>query len=150
MYYPDLQSYSYSLPFSVHSVLTVGWLDGAHPFTLGRVGTHLVEKLKTMAIEQPAQQTRGFSSCEICGLEHVLVEHRGVERRLGSAELWIPDAVVPGSAFAAPDMVIHYIVDHGYLPPEVFLKSLRIVDSTQWNGAVESERIIESSFHAAR
>lgn len=150
MYYPDLQSYCYSLPFSLQSVLAVGWLDGAHAFTLGHVEMHLVEKLKTMAIEQPAQQARGFSSCEVCGLEQVLIEHRGVERRLGSAELWIPDAVVQGSAFAAPDMVIHYIVDHGYLPPEVFLRSLRIVDCTQWNGAVESERIIDSSFHAGR
>ncbi len=150
MYYSDLQSYCYSLPFQLHNVLAVGWLDRAHAFACGRIEARLVEKLKTMAIEQPAQQARGFSSCEICGLEHVAIEHRGVERRLGSAEIWIPDALVAGRAFAAPDMIIHYVVDHGYQPPEVFLKSLEAVDCTQWNGAVESERIIEGAFATSR
>jgi hypothetical protein len=38
---------------------------------------------------------------------------------LGSAELWVPAS--DGSIFAAPNMIVHYVEMHGYLPPPAFV-----------------------------
>ena len=66
---------------------------------------------------------------------------------LGSAEVW-----VPGSgevcAYAAPDLVIHYISVHRYLPPDVFLQAVMRADAGAWDGCREADRIVMEAFSA--
>ncbi len=41
---------------------------------------------------------------------------------LGSAEIWV--IANDGKIFACPDLILHYIVDHNYLPPEEFIEAV--------------------------
>jgi len=41
---------------------------------------------------------------------------------LGSAEVRVQG--VDGTVFLAPDLVFHYVTEHGYLPPPSFLEAL--------------------------
>ncbi len=42
---------------------------------------------------------------------------------VGGAEIRVTGSA--GVTFAAPDMIIHYVTDHGYRPPDEFLDDLR-------------------------
>ncbi|WP_249375347.1 hypothetical protein [Streptomyces sp. I05A-00742] len=41
---------------------------------------------------------------------------------LGTAELRVVSA--DGTWFIAPDLVLHYVTDHGYLPPDDFVEAV--------------------------
>jgi hypothetical protein len=46
---------------------------------------------------------------------------RWAEQREGNGEIWVPgDDVI----YAAPVLIVHYIEEHGYLPPPQFLKAV--------------------------
>ena len=108
----------------------VGWLDPSVPFPTGTVSPHLLERLETVAAHH-VLQTRGFHPCPFC-TDHrstrippatEYIDTSGETRLLGSAEM----RVIPkdgGPIFAAPNLVLHYIAVHTYLPPKPFLDAL--------------------------
>ena len=51
----------------------------------------------------------------------------------GNGEVRIPGA--PGLAYAAPSLIIHYITEHGYQPPEAFIDAVLAVDLDEWSAA---------------
>jgi hypothetical protein len=53
---------------------------------------------------------RGSHSCELCG------------RSRGTHNLFVPGA---GFVYVAPEMIVHYVDAHSYMPPESFLQALR-------------------------
>jgi len=53
-----------------------------------------------------------------------------MECLLGSAELWIPGTE---TLFAAPDLIVHYVREHRYLPPEAFRQASEHVELATWN-----------------
>ena len=63
----------------------------------------------------------GWHACEFCSLPTA----RGLQfsryARLGSGNLWIPTA---SAVYEAPAMILHYIADHGYAPPEEFIAAV--------------------------
>jgi len=59
---------------------------------------------------------------------------------LGGAEIWIPDS--SQGYFAAPDLIIHYIEEHQYLPPREFLSALAIVDPAELGSGWEVGRYL--------
>jgi len=120
-----------SLPGVVH----VGWLDSAHPFTQGTVDGHLIQKLRLLAAE-PVELCRGFHICELCAEpdlpketlppHHVVLDinspyGKWLSLHQGNGEIRVPCA---GVIFAAPVLIVHYIEEHGYLPPAQFLKAV--------------------------
>jgi len=127
-YFADLTPYSFLR--RCPPALNVGWLSKGHPYPKGVVAPRLIEKLRELAIKMHVNKTRGFHQCEFCGTIRRLIrnqlgiplEWRGHNRNLGSAEIWV--ASKDGVMYAAPDMVIHYIEAHEYLPPAVFLEAL--------------------------
>jgi hypothetical protein len=147
MYLADLGNYTQShMSFELSNVLAVGWLDQAHAFPTGEVDPALLATLKLLATTQWAMQMRGFCNCKLCGSERVPLEVRGIRRRLGSAEIWVPHKGDTSRVFAAPDLIVHYIEAHAYLPPEAFLEALASVDPAQWNGELEAERIVDAAY----
>ncbi len=132
-YFPDLSPYAYgrrSHPNTVH----VGWLDAVHPFRKGQVATHLVDKMKSLAAS-PTELYRGFHVCELCleppGLERV-VSSTGVldarcswcewaAKRQGNGEIRVSSGEI---TFAAPVLIVHYVEEHGYLPPPQSLQAI--------------------------
>jgi hypothetical protein len=133
MYFSDLSSYSYMLPWPLDSVLNVGWLDEKHPYQTGRVDSVVVDKLRWLAREHAVRRTRGLHQCPFCAYKG---HEPNVNRPLGMAEVWVPRA---GGFFAAPELVIHYIQAHGYCPPDAFLNAVRSVEIDGFSHDLESE-----------
>jgi hypothetical protein len=64
------------------------------------------------------RQTRGFHLCPWCSMR-LLRAVPACPR--GSAEIRV---VGDGVAYAAPELVAHYVEAHGYLPPDPFVRAV--------------------------
>lgn len=133
MYYKDLTPYEYFMPRAMPNIQNVGWLDKNHPFEKGEVSKEIIEKLSKIilaegAFESRVNQIRGIRPCDLCGSEKFQMSF------VGKGEIWIP-SIEQGKFFAAPATIIHYITDHFYRPPEIFLDSvLRLDLEESFNG----------------
>jgi hypothetical protein len=134
-YFPDLAPHSYGE--GIHpDVVHVGWLDGVHPFPKGPIDRRLVEKLKVLAAK-PVELYRGSHICELCpepaDVVKTFIPDRGklidpscsrmqwAEQRCSNGEIRVSSGAV---IFAAPALDVHYIEEHGYLPPAEFLEAV--------------------------
>ncbi|WP_446447189.1 DUF7919 family protein [Streptomyces hydrogenans] len=103
----------------------IGWLSLVNPFfRRGRVSAEALSALKSLA-EVGFCQSRGYHACPFCfprRLESIRTSGAG-EIVLGSAEIHV-SAIHGEGTFVAPDLIIHYIERHSYLPPKSFLESL--------------------------
>ncbi|MGW3958083.1 DUF7919 family protein [Streptomyces sp. NPDC004752] len=120
-YYPDLSPYSYDQ--SSRDMVNVGWLSTQHPYPKGIVDERVVTALKVLSIAYE-NQMRGIHSCEFCDGDRTFVfdgPTGETEAWLGSAEIRVEG--VDGTCYAAPNLVIHYITEHHYCPPEEFCQA---------------------------
>ena len=73
----------------------------------------------------------GWHDCSLCGRKPtdgpLMRPIAGEPTMIGAANLFVPASDV---LYVAPSLVIHYVEDHGYLPPEEFLVALRAVEPT--------------------
>jgi hypothetical protein len=124
-YFEDLTLYSYCQSrdgvrgFEVN----VGWLGASHPFPTAVPSDDLLESLWSFSGIRICQ-TRGIHPCEFCHNKFAMVQqYKSEYQTLGSAEI---RAFSPsGLAYAAPNLVYHYVAAHRYAPPEEFVKALR-------------------------
>jgi len=129
--YADLSEYEYAQPEP--GVLNVGWLGRESTYSTATPSPELLRALVRGA-RSLHHIFRGLHSCEICGKETdrtgVLVDASGavrywdpsIEERpawLGTGE--IRAAGEGGVVFAAPSLVVHYVLDHHYAPPLEFV-----------------------------
>jgi hypothetical protein len=123
MYYQDLTPYQYISVEKDPPTLNIGWLDNTHPYPQGQASAPFVARL-WLFCQSPVNQTRGYHACQFCAEPSfgVRFQHGDEECWLGSAEIRVFS--LEGTAYAAPDMVYHYVVDHHYLPPEEFVRSV--------------------------
>jgi hypothetical protein len=121
-YYPDQSEYEYRS--SNRSGRNVGWLGRDFPFTTGEVPPRFLLKLAELCFTHRANQTRGLHTCEFCppGDSQPAVRWRSQAMCLGSAEVHVPAS--DGTVYKAPDLVYHYVAEHGYLPPEEFVRAV--------------------------
>ncbi|MEU4474668.1 hypothetical protein [Micromonospora sp. NPDC023888] len=134
-YFADLTPYTYlerhdedeqgpsDLP-----LLNVGWLDASHPFPTGTPPHGLLPALTKLSTVR-VRQTRGHHYCEICvrdmGEDAREAIRRGVIAR-ESAEFQVQgDDVV----YAAPQLLLHYVAAHEYLPPAEFCAAALVATS---------------------
>ncbi|GAA3305101.1 DUF7919 family protein [Streptomyces cinereospinus] len=120
-YYPDLTRYSYDV--SDHTMLNVGWLARGRPFRTGIVNERVVEALAILSAAYD-NHMRGVHFCEFCTSARPVVlggPALDTEVWLGSAEIRVRGT--DGTAYAAPNLVIHYIAQHRYCPPEQFCRA---------------------------
>lgn len=123
-YFPDLSPYAYG--HHAHpGVVHVGWLDNAHHFNHGTVETRLIGRMMLLAAK-PVEPYFGSHVCELCLEPPDLDQDQVVwlewaNQRSGNGEIRVSHG---GITFAAPVLIVHYIEEHGYLPPSVFLKAV--------------------------
>ncbi|MCH0561409.1 hypothetical protein [Streptomyces sp. MUM 16J] len=120
-YYPDMSPYSYDE--TCRDMLNVGWLASNHGYTKGLVDDRVVEALKILGIAYE-NQMRGIHHCEFCdaGRPFYLAGPDGETKvLLGSAEIRAVGG--DGICYAAPNLILHYIVEHQYCPPEEFCQA---------------------------
>jgi hypothetical protein len=97
-------------------VRAIGWLHPDHPYTKGEVSVAFLARLKefTARSGQSAEAlyfgaSGGIRTCEFCGMAH------------GAANFGVPcDELL----FVVPEMVVHYIEQHGYRPPAEFVAAV--------------------------
>lgn len=116
--YDDLTEYRYSE--SDRPMLNVGWLGADREFRTGPPDAELVRSLLQLA-ERQENIMRGVHHCEFCDEESPIRLKAPVERgwvSLGMGELHVRGS--EGVIYAAPSLVVHYVIAHGYQPPASF------------------------------
>ena len=128
-YFADGSPYSFLETNEPGPLVNVGWLSAEHPYASGAIPEELAVKLAGLC-RNGVQRTRGFHRCEFCAKPDGLSWTPPISARddegefiVGAAEIRVSDAA--GVTFAGPDMIIHYVTDHGYRPPDEFLDALR-------------------------
>jgi hypothetical protein len=123
VYFPDLSSYQYIKQELGPILLNVGWLDKTHEYKSGEVSDIFIERL-WLFCQSSTHHTLGFHVCSLCIKPAFgLCVHRGDEDLwLGSAEIRVFGS--NGVAYAAPNLIYHYVVDHHYYPPEEFINAV--------------------------
>lgn len=112
-YFADLTPHTYVQAPSRWEVLNVGWLDGSHEFPRGETSVAFRSKLLELC-QNPIFLHRGFHDCEVCCDRSEETRGNGQIRVLGSE----------GQCFAAPTLIGHYVVAHGYRPPAAFVEAV--------------------------
>jgi hypothetical protein len=101
--------------------VAVGWLARGHAFTRGEVDSALVDKLvELLANAWKPWSESGVHACDLCG-DAVWDDNEGSGGAFGSENLFVPD---DQSIFIAPELITHYIQEHGYAPPGEFQRAV--------------------------
>jgi hypothetical protein len=145
VYFQDLSMYRYHLPFPLQDVRCVGWLDSEHPYERGLPPVDLAEKLEEIiqhrsdVFDVHVNVVRGIHPCNFCGKDIKLIASRR-ERLLGMSEIWVPDN---SGWLASPSLIVHYITDHGYLPPPAFVHAVTVLSTRdQFLGQEVYDRLV--------
>jgi len=110
LFYEDLSPYRYiAVPTGLPGVFNIGWLSSQQPISRGDVTPAARLKLAHLS-DPPVLPTYGTHICDFCW------------KFRGNGEIWIPGD--DGRVYASPLMLLHYIEQHNYLPPAVFLEAL--------------------------
>lgn len=128
-YFPDGSPYSFLETQEEGRLVNIGWLSTGHSYSTGTVPEDLV-RLLALLCRNGVQRTRGLHRCEFCVRPEVALrtpptsscDEEG-EFIVGGAEIRLP--CQSGVTFAGPDMIIHYVTEHSYRPPNEFLDALR-------------------------
>lgn len=107
-WYDDLSPCGYFGPEYAAFLRAVGWLENGHPFATGRVNAEVYERLVEMC-KNPWQPGffMGPHHCDLC-------LYKG---QAGTRNVFIPTGE---TVFVCPELVTHYMNEHGYRPPEEF------------------------------
>jgi len=103
---------------------SVGYLDQGRQYPQGEVSEAALDRLVKLAVHTPVQWF-GYHSCDldlcIAGGPQPKILYRGtaVPDRC-STDLIVPDE---DFLYAAPALIIHYIMRHRYQPPACFLEA---------------------------
>jgi hypothetical protein len=129
-YFADLSDYIYwGAEPQISGAKNVGWLSADHSFPRAEPLSSDLDVIWEYC-KVRVYQTRGLHDCPFCEewFEKNLfrIRHRGEMMNQGDAEILIVSE--EHGAFAAPNLIFHYMRDHQYLPPEPFLLALRSVD----------------------
>jgi hypothetical protein len=123
MYCSDLSPYQSLVEAGDPLSLNVGWLDGAHDYVRGDVPNSFLDLLLAYCTI-PVHPMRGYHRCELCTepVYRFRVPLTNGDLYLGSAEIRVFNN--KGVAYAAPNLIYHYVADHRYCPPEEFIKAV--------------------------
>ena len=153
MLYPDLSPYEYSALNSPAELLNVGWLDSGNPFPSGVVPAKFVDQLVWLTVNFTTNLYRGWHDCAFCDCHNLSPLDQdwigeGLTKREGRVSLgphrhFGPHFLIAGEmahlighgsvfvmslcanrCFVAPDLLIHYVDEHDYLPPEEFIEAV--------------------------
>jgi hypothetical protein len=106
-------------------LIAVGWLDAGVPYQRGDVPREFVERLRERC-RNGINRTRGFHRCPLCARSAqpdlpptTTVASASGNFVVGGAEIRVDGP--SGARYASPDMVIHYVEEHGYRPPDDYI-----------------------------
>ena len=113
-FFPDMGRES--LVAAGDHVRAIGWLHPDHAYTKGTVPAEFVARLKKFAARCADSGEAlyfgafgGYHTCEFCGRAH------------GIGNFGVPS---DNQLFVAPEMIVHYVEQHGYRPPAEFVAAV--------------------------
>lgn len=126
-YYEDLTPYEYGRDQPEAGTVNVGWLSRYRPFNKGETPDAFKARLFEFCLDgNLVRFTRGFHVCEFCGIaegewfeKHPQYDEGGMG--LGNGEIRV---IGEGVVYAAPALIYHYVVQHGYRPPDEFVTAI--------------------------
>jgi len=142
MYISDLSKYPsrWGESETQMDLIAVGWLDSEHSYQQGTTSLEFRNRIELFCSNSIIRNF-GVEPCALCKREPVIaVLHSGIEVILyGTYEIRIPSHVQ--RIYAAPDLILHYIIAHNYKPPQEFIDA---VLSAPLPGTQEFEKFAES------
>lgn len=126
-YFPDLSSYPNVDPGLGLRVFSVGWLAKGKPFRRGPVPLAFVHELRLLA-QHTENPTRQWHVCEFCERPiDIIASNPAYETvwesfRSGHAEIHV--CAANKTVYCAPDLILHYIAEHQYRPPDEFIEAV--------------------------
>jgi hypothetical protein len=112
-HYNDLTDYEY---FSnTDNAVNVGWLSKDQEYATGETPQAALDKIIELT-KKPVNLCRGFHECEFC-------QEQSTPTLYGNGEIRVTDPDT-GKTYASPMMILHYILNHDYRPPEEFIQTL--------------------------
>lgn len=118
-YFADLTPHTYT-PTNGEDVLNVGWLDVSEDYQRGETSSEFRTALQRLSAN-PIILHRGFHMCQFCPAEDARIWPPSHPERLGNGQIRVRSA--DGVWYAAPVMIYHYVVEHGYRPPAAFIEA---------------------------
>lgn len=129
MKYPDLTPYPGPPRLARVPTACVGWLDHRADHSRGDVDEYAVPLLWQLC-RRAVAVTRGPRGCPLCGVSSVVMSYQDDTLLLGMGEIRVFGDDV---AYAAPDLIVHYVTVHGYAPPQSFIAAL-LQQPMPWSG----------------
>lgn len=122
-YYKDLTPYEYGECYNDKTV-NIGWIDDVHPYSKGKITDEFIFFLWEY-IKYPINRTRGVYHNKRLDSQKTfhIAHYEGYHITLGDAEIRVVD-IENDVIYAAPNLVLHYIITHQYLPPEQFVNAV--------------------------
>ncbi len=118
-------------------LVCAGWLGRGHAFLQGATPDRFLDRLAWLCSTQRDRPCRGIHVCELCPereMGYVSILRVGKKRLLGAAEITVNARV---RTYAAPNLILHYVAVHGYLPPDDLVGALmadtKIEELTKWS-----------------
>lgn len=101
--------------------LNAGWLERGKPFPVAKATPEFRAALRALCVPgRLVRRTRGFHDCDLCV---PVLNAYGAERTpSGSSEIRVPGG--SGTVWAAPELILHYVEVHDYLPPDDFVRGV--------------------------
>ena len=124
-WYADLSVCDYFGLVDESRLLAVGWLERGRVFPTGLVEDRIVRRLAELAMDpwQPVLFL-GYHDCDLCAVSaepsEVVVE--GGEVATGVSNIFVPAGEL--GVLVAPSLILHYIQEHHYRPPDAFLNAV--------------------------
>ena len=152
-HHEDLSSYKYGMTLTIPEVKNIGWIDKNQQFNMGDVSPDFVQKLKELIFnsdEGPCNilvnELRGSYDCPVCEKHEIKISNENDYFILGSSELWVPDNRSEEHYFATFGLIIHYIEDHQYQPPQDFIEAVLALDiNTKFNGQDIQDKLVRKN-----
>ena len=121
--YEDFTNYTY-MESRETNTYNIGWLEGSGDITKGKVSQKFLDNLWEY-VKCPIYQTRGLHCNETLDKagSYFKAVYNGCEIKLGDAEIRVIDKQ-NACVYAAPNLILHYIISHDYLPPEQFINAV--------------------------
>ncbi len=120
-YIKDLDPCTYHRGRTVHH-LAVGWLDKSVPFNTGQTTAEFRQKLADLVSKKSVEHYRGWYDCNWC-----IHPTKNLIDVCGNGSI-IVKSPITNITYEAPVLVVHYVVDHDYLPPEDFIHAVLAED----------------------
>jgi hypothetical protein len=126
-YRPDLSPYPNVNPDVSIRILNVGWLAKGKPFPRGSVPLAFATELRQL-VEQAEHPTGESRVCEFCERPADIIANDPAYEtvwelfRSGHAEIHVHSA--DKTVYFAPDLILHYVAEHQYRPPDEFIEAV--------------------------